>query len=81
VPVTGAIYFNVTDAGGLPYAATPPQVTVVSGGGQVSKVNTVDPSLPGNYSVDIVMGTVAGPIVFQIAAGKATASVTITGQP
>ena len=77
---TQAFTFRVTDASGIPFTGVNPQVTAVSGGGLVLAVTPTDPSLPATYDVDVRLGRVAGPNVFQITAGAVTKLVTIVGQ-
>lgn len=74
---TNAIYFRVTDAAGVIVSGIKPAVTVASGSGRVVGSVSYDSSVPGVYGVTLRLSS--GTNVFRIAAGTATADVTITG--
>jgi subtilisin family serine protease len=76
-----AILFRVTDASGIVVAGITPTVTVSSGGGSVSAVNSLDTYYPGVWGVNLRVGSAPGASnVFQIAAGGLTQTVTIVSQ-
>ncbi len=75
----GAVVFRVTDAAGVPLPAQP-QASVVSGGGRVMGIGSLGARFPGDFGLSVRLGTQPGPNVFQIQAGDASVSVTITGQ-
>ncbi|MEO7650874.1 MAG: S8 family serine peptidase, partial [Bryobacteraceae bacterium] len=73
-----AILLRVTDSAGLPLT-TPPDVSITSGGGAVSRIVSYDLDVPGLYGVDLRLGPLAGPNVVLIQAGEISTSVSITG--
>jgi hypothetical protein len=75
-----AVEFRVVDAAGVPITAILPQVSVVSGGGSVRAINTRDANSPGVFGLDLRLGLLAGPNVFEITAGTASLQISITGQ-
>lgn len=77
--LNGAVIFRVTDAAGIPNQAQL-QASVVSGGGRVMGIGALGAQFPGDYGLSVRLGTQPGPNVFQIQAGGASVSVTITGQ-
>ena len=78
--VRRAISVRTTDAAGLPLRELKPEVTVVSGGGEVLSVFSDDATCPGLFEVDIRMGPSPGDNVFRIEAGGLSDEVTIQGQ-
>ena len=78
-PSQGVI-FRVTDAAGLPVVGVQPSVTATSSGSQASSPISIDDSVAGAFEFDVRLSSQPGPNVFQIQAGSASASVTITGQ-
>jgi len=70
---------RTTDASGqlLPVQ---PQVTVVSGGGTVRAVTSLDNQVPGVYSIDVVLGPTAETEVFRIQSGDVTTDISIIAQ-
>ena len=74
-----AIYFRVIDSSGVAITAVPPDVSVVSGDGVISRLNNFDSEVPGLYSINVVLGFTPGANVFRIQAGSASREVTITG--
>jgi hypothetical protein len=75
-----AIVFRVTEPAGVPLLDTNPTVTVVSGGGTVREVRSVDELVPGAYSVNVALGPTAGENRFRIQAGELRAEVVIEGK-
>ncbi|HWR51909.1 MAG TPA: S8 family serine peptidase [Bryobacteraceae bacterium] len=77
---TAEFYFRITDPVGLAILGTNPQVTVVSGGGEVLEVSEIDAELPGGYRARVRMGPAAGVNTLEIrAAGLPPRTVQITG--
>lgn len=77
---TAELYFRITDPVGLPILGTNPQVTTVSGGGEVLEARAIDTEVPGGYRARVRMGTAAGTNTFEIrAAGLPPRTVQITG--
>jgi hypothetical protein len=72
-----AILFRVTDAAGIT-ATTTPHASVVSGGGAVTSVVSLNLVYPGVYGVSVRLGTTPGANVFRITAGSQTNDVTLT---
>jgi len=71
--VQDAIKFRMTDASGIIVSSVTPTVTVLSGGGSVLAVNSLDSDAPGLWGVNLSMGPTSGASnVFQIAAGGLT---------
>ena len=82
-PMAGAavsILFRVTDAAGLSIVDQSPAVTVVSGGGAVTRVRSRDTTYPGVFSASVTLGRVRGANIFRIQAGDLTKDVSIVGQ-
>lgn len=75
-----AISVRVTDASGIPLREPAPRVTVVSGGGSVVSVDSVDSEVPGLFDVSVRLGPQAGNNVFRIEAGAVSREVTIVGR-
>ncbi|MFN7920672.1 MAG: S8 family serine peptidase [Bryobacteraceae bacterium] len=75
-----AAYFRVTDIAGVALTDAASEVTVVSGGGDVTAVKSLDSEAPGIFAVDVILGVVAGPNVFRVKAGGVTTEFTITGR-
>jgi subtilisin family serine protease len=75
-----AVLFRVLDLSGVAITGTLPEISVVSGGGAVGKVNVYDTDIPGLFGFDATLGFVAGPNVFRIQVGSIVTAVTITGQ-
>jgi subtilisin family serine protease len=73
-----AVVFRVSDESGLP-ANVPPMVTVVSGGGRVVGVTSIDSLVPNAFGLSARLGVLPGANVFRIQAGDLTKDVTITG--
>lgn len=76
----GAISVRITDAAGVPLREPPPTVTVVSGGGSVVSVTSLDDEVPGLFQVNVRLGPEAGSNVFRIQAGSLSREVTIEGR-
>ncbi len=74
-----AVLLRTTDVSGQSLLLQP-EVTVVSGGGSVRAVTSLDNQVPGMFSVDVVLGPAAGTNVFRIQSGSVTTDITITGQ-
>ncbi|MBL0159552.1 MAG: S8 family serine peptidase [Bryobacterales bacterium] len=74
-----AVLFRVLDLSGLAITDKLPEISVVSGGGTVSKVSVYDTEIPGLFGFDAALGFIAGANVFQIQAGSIVTTVTITG--
>ncbi len=77
--VSQAILFRVTDQSGIPMPVSA-TVTVVSGGGRVSSVQSVNSQVPDAYAVSVKLGPTPGPNVYRIQVGDLMQDVTITGQ-
>ena len=92
-PLLDAFDFRLTDSAGAPITNVTPQVTVVSGGGSVTAVNSADAAnagvvwdtygdivqdIPGLWTVDVVLGPASGANVFRVTAGPVTFDVTVT---
>ncbi len=77
--VPEAILFRVTDAAGIT-ANTTPHAKVVSGGGSVTGVVSLNLAYPGVYGLSVRLGPTPGANVFQITAGSQTNDVTLTSQ-
>lgn len=77
---TDAVYFRVLDASGVPLTDVTPEISVVSGGGEVGPVTNYDTDVPGVFGATVRLGLVAGANVYRIQAGDAVYTVTITGQ-
>ncbi|MBI1786392.1 MAG: S8 family serine peptidase [Acidobacteria bacterium] len=75
-----AIVFRVTDASGVILRGVDPQVTVVSGGGEVSSVASLNRDIPGAYGVTVRLGARAGDNVFRIEVGELRRDITIVGR-
>lgn len=74
----GAIVVRTTDVAGIPLALAP-TVSVVSGGGSVVSVISLDSISPGLFDVNVRLGSQAGGNVFRVEAGGLTEEVTIQG--
>ena len=72
--------FRVIDSSGVSVTSIQPEVTVVSGEGQVIGVYSYDYDVPGMFGVDVRLGITAGANVFEVKAGQATLQFTITGR-
>jgi len=72
-----AFYIRATDTSGIPLA-TPPTVTVVSGGGAVMSVYA-DELFPRLYAVNVRLGPTPGENVFRVEHGTVSEEVTIEG--
>lgn len=72
---TEAIVFRITDDTGVPVTNVDPQGSVVSGGGTVRRVYSIDSRVPGAFAVDVIPRR--GSNVFQIQAGDLTRTFTI----
>ncbi len=77
--VPEAILFRVTDAAGIT-AVTTPHAKIISGGGSVTGVVSLNLIYPGVYGVSVRLGTTPGANVFRITAGTQTNDVTLTSQ-
>lgn len=77
--LSDAVLFRITDSAGVPITSFQPEVTVVSGGGEVSAVNSYDDEVPGLFGLDLRLGPTAGTNTFEIRAGDVRSVVTITG--
>ncbi len=77
--LSDAVLFRMTDSAGVPITSVQPQVTVVTGGGEVSAVNSYDSDVPGLFGLDLRLGPTAGTNTFEIRAGDIRSVVTITG--
>jgi len=91
--VLDAFEFRLTDSAGAPMTSVQPRVTVVSGGGSVTAVNSADApnanisvgggyivqDIPGLWTVDVVLGPATGDNVFRVTAGSLTQDFVITG--
>lgn len=75
-----AISVRVTDPSGIPLREPPPRVSVVSGGGSVVSVDSVDSEFPGLFDVNVRLGPQAGNNVFRVEAGNLSREVTIVGR-
>lgn len=75
-----AISVRVTDASGVPLNEPPPRVSVVSGGGSVVSVDSVDRQFPGLFEVSVRLGPQAGNNVFRVEAGNLSREVIIVGR-
>jgi minor extracellular serine protease Vpr len=75
-----ALLFRITDSAGVPITDITPVATVTSGGGIVIGLNNYDSDVPGLYSIDVRLGTVAGTNMFHIQAGDVSIDASITGQ-
>jgi subtilisin family serine protease len=78
--VADAVVFRVTDASGLPVPSAQPVATVVSGGGRVMGIQSLDSQVPNALGLNVRMGIQPGANVFQIQVGDLAKLVTITGQ-
>jgi minor extracellular serine protease Vpr len=74
-----AIFFRVTDSGGIPVVSQA-DVSVTSGDGTVISTDSVDDLYPGAFGTLVRLGPVPGPNVFTISIGGQTAKVTIQGK-
>lgn len=75
-------YFRVTDPTGIAILGTNPQVTSISGGGEVLEIREIDAEVPGGYRARVRMGPAAGVNTFEIrAAGLPPRTVRITATP
>jgi len=77
--VRAAISLRITDGAGVPLILEP-RVTVISGGGDVSRIVSRDFVYPGVFEVDLRLGTAPGQNVFRIEAGDVRRDVTIEGR-
>ncbi|MBI2680133.1 MAG: S8 family serine peptidase [Candidatus Solibacter usitatus] len=77
--VPEAILFRVTDGAGIT-APTTPHAKVISGGGSVTGVVSLNLVYPGVYGISVRLGTTPGANVFRITAGTQTQDVTLTSQ-
>jgi hypothetical protein len=69
----------VTDGAGIT-ANTTPHASVISGGGTVTSVASLNLVYPGVYGVSVRLGTTPGANVFRITAGSQSQDVTLTSQ-
>lgn len=76
-PSTDAILFRITDSAGVPITTVQPEVTVVSGGGTVTRVRSRDALYPGVWGVNVTYGRTPGSNVFHIQAGSLSRDATI----
>ncbi len=74
--VSDAIVFRVTDTSGIVASGANPQVTTVSGGGEVLRVAR-NREVPGAYTVAVRLGSRRGSNVFRIRAGSVSKDVTL----
>lgn len=72
-----AIMFRVTDAAGVALTDIEPVVTVVSGGGTVTRVRSRDGLYPGVWGVNVQYGFRRGANVFKIEVGGLSREVTV----
>jgi subtilisin family serine protease len=75
---TNAILFRISDASGIPLFLTQPEVSPISGGGEVVRIRTLDGASPGLFGADVLLGSEPGPNVFRIQAGAITRDVTLS---
>ena len=75
-----AAIFRISDEFGLPVPDVQPEVTVLSGGGQVLSVDSLDPVIPNVFGFSARLGVRPGANVFRIQVGDLTKTVTIVGQ-
>ena len=75
-----AILFRVTDVAGVALTDVQPVVTVVSGGGTVTRVRSRDALYPGVWSANVQYGPRRGSNVFRIEVGDLVKEVTVATQ-
>jgi subtilisin family serine protease len=75
--VRDAVLFRVTDAAGLPLTDAQPVVTVVSGGGTLTSVNSRDRLIPGAFAVTLRLGPQRGSNVVRIQTGDVVREVSV----
>jgi len=78
--VRDAILFRITDSSGIPLTNIEPVVTIVSGGGALSSINSRDRFIPGAFGVTLRLGPRRGSNVVRIQAGDVTKEVTLTSR-
>jgi len=78
--VRDAVLFRITDASGIPLTDIEPVVTVVSGGGDLSSVNSRDRFIPGAFGITLRLGPNRGPNKVRIQAGDVVKEVTLTSR-
>ena len=78
--VRDAVLFRVIDSAGVALTSVPLDITPISGGGTLRRINNYDQSAPGLHGIHVVLGFTPGPNVFRIQSGEAFADVTITAQ-
>ena len=81
VNTTSTFDFVLSDPTGIPTTSgAQPQVSVVSGGGGLRSINSLDPVYPGIWEVTVRMGPVPGPNVIHVELGDAKRDITVVGQ-
>jgi subtilisin family serine protease len=77
--VRGAAIFRVTDLSGVPIEGFLPEVTVLSGEGEVVSIGSIDSTIPGAIRLNVRLGLQPGPNVFRIQAGDVVRDFTVQG--
>jgi hypothetical protein len=77
--VRGAAIFRVTDLSGVPIEGFLPDVTVLSGDGEVVSIGSIDSMVPGAIRLNVRLGLQPGPNVFRIQAGDVVRDLTVQG--
>jgi minor extracellular serine protease Vpr len=75
-----AVLFRITDPSGLPIAGLEPVASVVSGGGLLVNLRSIDDRIPGAFSLTLRLGARRGANVVRIEAGGVTRDVTVTSR-
>ena len=75
---TEAIIFRITDDTGIAVTNLDPQGSVVSGGGTIRRVYSIDNEVPGAFAIDVIPRR--GSNVFQIQAGDLIRTFTIVSR-
>jgi hypothetical protein len=75
--VRSAATFRITDLSGVAIEGVSPEVTVVSGNGDVTGVASLDAIYPGVFRLAVRLGPQTGSNVFRIQAGQITRDITI----
>jgi subtilisin family serine protease len=75
-----AIMFRLLEASGITIPGAQPEISVVSGGGEVLEISSYDGQIPGLIGVTVRLGPTPGDNVFRIQSGGVIRDVTIPGQ-
>lgn len=77
---TTTIDFVLTDPAGMPLiGGVQPDIKIVSGGGSLRMINSLEPMFPGIWEINVRLGSTPGPNVIHVELGDAKRDITVIG--